>query len=80
MSSAPLGAGGSLVARRAVGPGGLPALRLHPHDGIAIQAAWEEVTLTVPEEKQDQPVRPDRHKLDWFLGFLEGRGRVRAPR
>jgi hypothetical protein len=51
---------------------------LHHHDSIALQAAWEEVTLTVPV-KPKVVVRPDRQKLDWFLGFLEGRAHVRAP-
>jgi hypothetical protein len=62
-----------------VGVKGIRDLQTHPQDGIAIQAAWEEVTLTVPEKEPAQPVRPDRHKLDWFLGFLEGRARLKVP-
>jgi hypothetical protein len=62
-----------------VGADGIRRLQADAHDGIAIQAAWEEVALTVPEKEPERSVRPDRHKLDWFLGFLEGRGRVRAP-
>jgi hypothetical protein len=62
-----------------VGADGIRRLQADTHDGIAIQAAWEEVALTVPEKEPERSVRPDRHKLDWFLGFLEGRGRVKAP-
>jgi hypothetical protein len=58
---------------------GLQALRLHRKESIALQAAWEEVALTVPEKEPKRTVRPDRHKLDWFLGFLEGRARVQIP-
>jgi hypothetical protein len=59
-----------------VGAEGLRELQTHSEDGISIQAAWEEVVLKVPEKKS---VHLDRHKLDWFLGFLEGRARLRAP-
>src|SRR5262245_19803829 len=61
-----------------VGPDGLRRLQSHRNDRIAVQAAWEEVELTVPE-KPERTVRPDRDKLAWFVGFLEGRVRVRAP-
>lgn len=61
------------------GAAGLPGLKLHRNDSIAIQAAWQEVALTVPEEEPKQVVRPHRRKLDRFLGFLEGRARVHAP-
>jgi hypothetical protein len=57
---------------------GLRRLQTNPSDTIAIQAAWQEVELTVPE-RPERVVRPDRDKLSWFLGFLEGRGRVQAP-
>jgi hypothetical protein len=64
-----------------VGPDGIRDLLAHPKDGIAIHAAWELVTLTVPERETAQVfVRPDTDKLNWFLGFLEGRARVTAPR
>jgi hypothetical protein len=63
---------------KAAGAEGLPALKLHRHDSIALQAAWEEVTLTVPE-KPLQVIRPNSNKLHWFLGFLEGRVQVQAP-
>jgi hypothetical protein len=64
---------------QAAGDTGLPQLKLHAHDTIALQAAWREVLLTVPEKEPARAVRPDRSKLDWFLGFLEGRGRLRIP-
>lgn len=57
---------------------GLRRLQMIANDTIAIQAAWEEVELTVPD-KPDRKVRPDHAKLARFLGFLEGRARVQAP-
>ena len=62
-----------------IGFDGVRGLQTSPNDSIAIQAAWEEVALTVPEKEGKNQYRPDRHKLDWFLGFLEGRARVQAP-
>jgi hypothetical protein len=62
------------------GDGGIRTLELHPRDGVAIQAAWEEVRLTIAEKGVESAVRPDRHKLDWFLGFLEGRARLNPPK
>jgi hypothetical protein len=68
----------------AAGPKGLLALRSSPHDSIAIQTAWQEVNLTLPEKNPDDgnPVvfRPFRNKLNRFFGFLEGRGRFLAPK
>jgi hypothetical protein len=66
----------------ASGAKGLSELKQSPHDSIAIQAAWQEVALTVPESVDEgNPVfRPDRGKLNWFLGFLEGRTRIRVPK
>ncbi len=58
---------------------GLKKLQEHSNDTIAIQAAWEEIERSLPRNP-DKEVRPDRDKLTRFLGFLEGRGRVRAPR
>ena len=63
-----------------VGNDGLTRLRAHNSDTIAIQAAWMQVELTVPVEPPPQTVRPDREKLTWFLGFLEGRARVTPPK
>jgi hypothetical protein len=74
---------GSCKAYRAlfskVGSDGVRKLLTHPDDSIAIQAAWEEVALTVPERERRFAVRPDAGKLTWFLGFLEERGRVQPP-
>jgi hypothetical protein len=64
---------------KSIGPEGLRKLQTYPHESIAIQAAWEEVALTVPEKDSGQVVRPDRPKLDWFLGFVEGRASAKAP-
>lgn len=62
-----------------VGIEGLEALRNSHHDSIAIQAAWEEVALTVPEEEGPEVYRPDQQKLNWFHGFVAGRARVSMP-
>jgi hypothetical protein len=64
---------------RKIGPDDLAKLRMHQNDGIALQAAWQEVALTVPEKEPKKAVRPDPQKLAWFLGFLEGRLHVQAP-
>jgi hypothetical protein len=61
------------------GDAGLPALQTGKNDSIAIQAAWHEVALTVPEEMPVEQIRPNQRKLDWFIGFLEGRIRVKPP-
>jgi hypothetical protein len=60
---------------------GLSELKHSPHDSIAIQAAWQEVALTVPETINDNhpTFHPSRGKLNWFVGFLEGRIRARVP-
>lgn len=63
-----------------VGNDGLPRLQAHTSDTIAIQAAWMHVELTLPVKEPAQVVRPDRDKLAWFLGFLEGRVRVTPPK
>jgi hypothetical protein len=64
---------------RKVGPSGIRRLENHPNDGIALQAAWEAVALTVPEQSK-HGVRPDSHRLAWFIGFVEGRLRLAVPR
>jgi hypothetical protein len=68
----------------AAGAKGLADLKLSPHDSIAIQAAWQEVNVTLPAKNPEDgnPVvfRPDRDKLNRFFGFLEGRGRFHAPK
>jgi hypothetical protein len=53
-------------------------LQMTASDTIAVQAAWEEIERTIPENP-DRVVRPDRDKLARFIGFLEGRGRVQVP-
>jgi hypothetical protein len=63
----------------AVDKDGLRSLQTNPNDGVAILAAWEEVVRGLA----DQPAKdtePDHDRLMWFQGFLEGRGRLRAPR
>jgi hypothetical protein len=60
---------------QSVGPQGIRQLQSYPHTGIAIQAAWEEFTLTVPQKGE----KPDREKLSWFLGFVEGRAHLQIP-
>jgi hypothetical protein len=63
-----------------VGPDGIRELQAHSNDAIAIQAAWQQVALTIPEKEPRENVRPDADKLYWFLGFLEGRARAKAPK
>src|SRR5260370_27643577 len=63
-----------------VGPAGIPALQAHSEDSIALQAAWQDVVVTVLETESRSAVRPGHDKLAWFLGFLEGRARMRAPK
>ncbi len=66
---------------RTAGASRLANLEALPNDSIAIQAAWQEVAQTVPERGSGVDVRrPRRAKLDWFVGFFEGRMRVRAPK
>lgn len=64
----------------AAGPNGLSRLQSLPDDSIAIQAAWESVALTVPLEMTNEPVRLDADRLNWFVGFFEGRARVSLPK
>jgi len=61
------------------GASGLKNLRLSDSDTIALQAAWQEVCLTIPEKEQPTRVRPAADKVQWFLGFLEGRGHLQIP-
>ena len=64
------------------GADGLPELEQSPHDSIAIQAAWREFVLTIPRgiDGKGTEFRPDPAKVNWFLGFLAGRGRIRIPK
>ena len=77
-----VGHGGPKYRRlfKLVGDDGLKLLLTHPNDSIAIQAGWQEVALTVPEQESRSAYRPNHDKLQWFLGFLEGRSRIRPPR
>lgn len=59
-----------------VGNDGLKKLKSYPDDSIALQAAWEEVELTVPN---DTRFKPDKKKLEEFLAFMETRCRVKGP-
>ncbi len=56
----------------------LRRLQMNAADSVAIQAAWGEIELSIPE-RPERTIRPDRDKLARFLGFLEGRARVQAP-
>jgi hypothetical protein len=73
----------------AVGVGGIAKLQNQLNDSIALQAAWEEVAESLPDERQADrlqgdgpwhPLRPDQNKLHWFLGFLQGRAHVNPPK
>ena len=66
----------------AAGVEGLAELKQSPHDSIALQGAWEEVIQTIPEKtNRNLPTfSPDVGKLNWFIGFLEGRTRIRVPK
>jgi len=68
---------------RKVGVEGLGKLQSHPDDSIALQAAWEEVELTIPLEYDFKVYRKrhriDSKKLEWFLNFLQNRCKVTSP-
>jgi len=58
-------------------------LKGHDHDGIALQAAWEEVRRSIPQEgpKRLGEKAPllDAKKTQRFIGFVEGRLKVVPP-
>jgi len=60
-------------------PDDLGALQTQQDDTIAVRAAWQAVVFTIPENGMVNAVRPARHQLDWFLGFLQGRLHVQVP-
>ncbi|HQR08656.1 MAG TPA: hypothetical protein PLN21_17660 [Gemmatales bacterium] len=62
-----------------VGVEGLKKLQSYSDDSIALQAAWEEVELTVPISETRTAVKPDKKKLKEFLAFMEKRCRVKGP-
>jgi hypothetical protein len=58
-------------------------LKRHDHDGIALQAAWEEVRRSIPLEEPKRNgkkvPRLDAKKVQRFVGFVEGRLKVLPP-
>lgn len=64
---------------KAAGASGLDSLKQGPHDGVAIQAAWEQVRLSLSKKESEVVLRPDSEASSRFFGFLEGRGRVKVP-
>jgi hypothetical protein len=66
-------------AFKGVSADGIARLKVHADDGVSIRAAWETVVRTIPEKIATGETRPDRDKLNWFLGFIEGRLRVQVP-
>ena len=61
----------------------LGGLKAHRHTGIALQAAWEEVCSTFPahvRQGQESDTRINPRAMAYFLGFVEGRLRVRLPK
>jgi hypothetical protein len=64
---------------RDVGTPGIRRLKSHPHPGIALRAAWEEVRLTITSGKEHTAVPLDENKLKTFLSFLAMRLRITAP-
>jgi hypothetical protein len=57
----------------------LRRLKGHPHDGIALRAAWEEVRLSFPAQAKPKAASPDQKLLQRFVGFLKGRLRTELP-
>lgn len=60
-------------------------LKEHEHDTIAIAAAWHEVRetfaeATKPDTLPQHGAKIDRAALERFLGFVEGRLRIRVPK
>lgn len=62
-----------------VGTAGLRNLEVHSDDGIAVQAAWQQVKLGLRQKKNPEGTALDKGKLARFIGFLEGRMRLEAP-
>jgi len=61
------------------GPQGVKRLQSSPSDSIAIQAAWQEVILSIPEGDLPHTIDIDPDKLRQFVAFLESRERLKAP-
>jgi len=65
---------------RTLGSARFRHLRYHALDTVALRAAWEETLGTIPDEEHaNAPVKVDRERLQWFVGFLEGRLKTRPP-
>ena len=62
-----------------VNPDELGPLQTHREDSIAVRAAWQTVVFSAPDNGSEGEQRPDRRRLDWFLGFLQGRLRIQTP-
>jgi hypothetical protein len=63
----------------AAGAEGLRKLKMHRIDGIALQAAWEEVLLTIPEKECESTGQPDSLQVGCFLDFIEQRVGLDIP-
>ena len=79
----------------AAGTEGLGQLKSHRHDGIALQAAWQEVLLTIPERRielsENRPLliglswppesekHPDKAQLNRFVNFMKKRANLEVP-
>jgi hypothetical protein len=58
----------------------LRGLTLHKDPGVALTAAWQRISRTLPEEYEQEPKPLPASDVHWFLGFVEGRLSVRPPR
>jgi hypothetical protein len=68
-----------LLFEKTRGAEGIRHLQHSQHDSIAIQAAWQEIKLSIPKDKAPAPYQPDKDRLKWFLAFFERRAKVTAP-
>ena len=57
----------------------LPWLQRHENHSVALQATWEDVERSVPEESSGATYRPDRQKIAAFIDFLERQQSVSVP-
>lgn len=60
-------------------PEDIDGLQTQRDDTIAVRAAWQAVVLSVPEGNVTGGLHPARSQLNRFLGFLEGRLRIKIP-
>ena len=61
------------------GPQGVKRLQSSPCDSIAIQAAWQEVVLSIREGELPHTINIDPDKLRQFVAFLESHERLKVP-